>query len=97
LKENLRAKFNHNLDPEVRLNPETHNINVPLLTSLMPQVTKIKHKQKFNLSVKKKKGDLEPMPSTTSNPNPEATTGEQSEIVKTMTPKHLVSKKPEHS
>jgi hypothetical protein len=73
MKENLHVQFNHDFDPEVRLDPETHNIDVPLETSLTPQAVK----RKYKLKVKKKKGNPDSTLSMSSTPNLEAPAGHQ--------------------
>jgi hypothetical protein len=74
---------------------DTHNINIPLKTSVTPKA--VKNWQKRGYNIKPKQGTTEPMLSPHSDTNTEATTGLQLENVKTVTPKHQIHKKPDNS
>jgi len=47
MKQNLRVDFNHNLDPTVQLDPDTHHLEMPLKTSLTQTKVKTRHKRLY--------------------------------------------------
>jgi hypothetical protein len=92
LHENLRVRFNHNLDPEIRLDEENHNAVIPLETSMTKTKVRNKHKRRYNIKAKttalphKRDAAQEQQPGHISHTQPEETTGRAGENVKTMTP-----------
>ena len=95
LKANLGVQFNHNLDPDVRLHTDTHHLDIPLETSLTHKKVKNRHKRRYGIKPKAI-GTKEPMSSTPSDNDQEATPGSPSENVKTMTTGQQSSQKTVH-
>jgi hypothetical protein len=88
MKQNPWVGFNHNLDPAIRLNPETHHADMPLETSLTKTKVKTKAKRRYKIKDKATKPGTaqQQQPPSVSTTTAEVTPAAIGETVNTAVP-----------